>query len=133
MSNFFSFILKKNNEVCAIVGNDRLKYISKHQNPDSLYRIAEHYGLNDGEGWEFEVPLPEDLWFAWDIIVEWIMKNLKYEGGLPEKDLEAKHLDAIKRYFQKLDPKLLYPEIFEGRERITILKLYMYLLIQKGL
>ena len=138
MCNFFSFSIDRNRNVYALLGKDRANALLKGENPDSHTYISLFHKINEDQTWKFELPLNIDeikmkLENGEDISELVSIRNLKYDGGLPEEELKSSHENAIRAFLDNIDwendviKPHLHPEEYAGGiyKRMTELKKWL--------
>ncbi|HDD45113.1 MAG TPA: hypothetical protein ENG63_09695 [Candidatus Desulfofervidus auxilii] len=111
MCEFFSFAVKKDGAILALLGAERTRYLAEGKNPDSHSLICEHFGVNEDDTWKFEIEMTkndiERLTQA-PLTVQTIEELEKhYDGGIDFKEFPTDFLPRIQFWLEQNKDKII--------------------------
>lgn len=111
MCEFFSFAVKKDGTILALLDSDRVRYLAEGKNPDSHSLICEHFGVNEDDCWKFQIEMDksdvERLAEA-PLTVETIERLQEYyDGGIDFKEFPTDYLPRIQFWLNQNIDKIV--------------------------
>lgn len=95
---FWSVLVSKDGKVLTILDDYVRKNLrSNFSNPDSHSIIAKYYGVNEDECWKYSIEL---AWMDEFPSKEWIINNLRYDGGASEVEIPSSYIKHLHNYIE---------------------------------
>jgi len=91
-------LVSKDGKVLTILDDYVRKNLrSNFSNPDSHSVIAKYYGVNEDECWKYSIEL---AWMDEFPSKEWIINNLRYDGGASEVEIPSSYIKHLHNYIE---------------------------------
>jgi len=111
MCEFFSFAVRKDGTILALLGNDRMRYLEEGKNPDSHSLICEHFGVNEDDTWKFQIEMnAEDVKKLAEAPPTFqTLEDLEsyYDGGLDFQDFPVDYLPRVQFWLSQNIDKIV--------------------------